>query len=395
MDWSKARWPIVLGLVLVAIAIEVVRSGAGSVSVPIPDNLAAADPEVAQLIRDSVANVEREPTSLAHWVTLGKVYEANAFHDVAIQSYQHVLDADPNQSQVWFRYGVCQERTGNLDAAIEAMEKVIDLAPKFSPARWRQSLWLSDVGQYDKAAQRAEEAVELDSEGSSGWFAKVRALLGQRKNEEALEIIRTQELESASNAEYARYLIGTAYRQMGQLDKAQGYLSSSQNTRPVWRDEWTRELSNFHKGLAKQRAVASNLVRRGQFQEAIPVLEEAVAADPSEPRTLNLLGMSYLQTRQFDRSFEILEKSLAQHPEHFSSNVNFAAAVILAKQVGEDVDLELGLQRATKAAQLRPDAANAHEAQAQIFKFLKRWQESIDAFDRALQIGLASPESWH
>ncbi len=378
MNLKKARWPIVIGLVLCAMLVQFGRSRIGPAP-PVPGDLTTIDPQVAKLIQEALAHVQGSPGDLDRWVLLGKVYEANALHDVAASTFEQVLAKDPSRARIWFRFAVCNERLGDLDQAIAAMEQSIQLDPEFGASRWRQSMWLADVGQLEKAAARADEAIELNPNDESAWFAKARVLLAQRKNEEAMQLIGERNLEASSNGAYAKYLLGTAYRQSGQLEQASGLLGQSQNFRPVWRDDWSRELSKYHTGLTKMQAVASNLVKRGQFQEAIPVLQQVVAADPTEPRSLNLLGMSLLKTQQYEQSLSTLEKSLANNPDHFASNVNYAAAAIDAAVRGHAVDLELALQRADKAVELRADSAGAHEARARLLKILDRTDEALMA----------------
>jgi tetratricopeptide (TPR) repeat protein len=390
MDWKRARWPLVMGLLIAAAAMQFGKSQLAS-EPPQPDDLSTIDGEVVKLIRKATAAVKQKPNDLDRWLLLGKVYEANSLHDVANETYRFVLERNPAHAEAWFRDAVCHERLGDLDAAIASMEKSIEHRPEFAAARWRQSMWLTDVGQIEKAATRADEATKLAAQDSSAWFAKVKVLLAQRKNEEAIQLIGEQNLEATRNGTYAKFLLGTAYRQMGQLEKAEGLLGQATNFRPAWRDDWTRELAKLHTGLTKLQSVGGNLVKQGKFTEAIPILEKVVAADPRESRGWNLLGLCYMRLQQYDQSLATFERSLSVNPEHYGSNVNYASAAMAAAVDGESIDLDVAFARASKAVELRPNSAGAHEVVARILKLLHRPDEAIVSFDRAFELDARVP----
>jgi len=193
----------------------------------------------------------------------------------------------------------------------------------------------------------------------------------------------------SSNGAYANYLIGTAYRQMGELQKALPFLEDEE-FRPTWRDDWSRELSAFHTGVSRMRANASGLVRKQKFRQAIPRLEEIIARDPTDQRSLNMLGTCYLQTKQWDKCLQPFETSLAVNDQHYISNLNYAA-VLMSVRMHREVDLNVALRHADKAISLRPGSAKAHASKAMICQLLRNNQQAIESFAKSYELDSRTP----
>ncbi len=382
-----------IGLIVVLAALAVCvwgtfrRSGPPP---PLPDNLAAIDVDVAELIRKQRSLVEAKPGDYEARYLLGQVYEANAFHDLAIDTYDQVLEFEPTWGAVWFRKAVCLERQGDLDQAIESMQRCLQLEPSFAAAHWRQAMWLVDVGRIDEAEREVDQAIQLAPEDSAAWFAKARVLLARRDNETAIQLIEDKRLTRSANAAYANFLLGTAYRQKGDLRTAAPYLAH-EDFQPTWRDEWTRQLTQFHTGVSRMRANASNLVRAGKASQAIPLLVDLCARDPGDQRILNMLGACYLQTGQWDQSLLTFEKAFAVNGEDYITNLNYAAALSTV-HARRPMDLEKARSHADKAIALRPTAAKSHAVRAMLCQQMGRQAEAVTSYAKAYELDSRSPQ---
>ncbi len=357
---------------------------------PSPDNLDSIDPQVADLIRKQRSRVDADRGDADARYILGQTFEANDFHDLAIDTYDQVLETKPSWGAVWFRKAVCLERQGDLNQAIESMRRAVEIEPTFAAAHWRLSMWLLDVGRVDDAEQLAERAIQLAPNDPAAWFAKTRILLARRDNRAAIQLINDHRLTRSSNAAYANFLLGTAYRQMGDLRRAAPFLAE-EDFNPTWRDEWTRQLSQYHTGISRMRANASGLVRLGRTAEAIPLLTVICARDPKDQRSLNMLAACYLQSQQWEPSLRTLEESLAVDSEHFITNLNYAAA-LLTVHSRRPVDLRKALRYAEKAIALRPASSKSHAVRAMACQLLGENEEAVKSFARAYELDSRSPE---
>jgi tetratricopeptide (TPR) repeat protein len=357
------RKPAAIGLtlaLLVCLAIVFyLRTGTAP---PVPEHLSALDPEVAKLLEKRINAVNRNTFSTSRREQLGRAYEANELYSLAAATYEQILTEDPNNGRVWFRYSVCLERL-DLDAAIEAMEKAIVLEPNYAPAYWRKAIWLCDVGRFDEAQSRVEQALTIDPDDEEAQLVSAKILVARQQNELAIAYIKRNGLLRSSYREFALWLLGSAHRQMGQLDEAAQWLEQIDNPRPAWRDAWTNELQRDKVGLPRLRVAAATLFKQGRYKAAIEVLNEIIRRGDREFRSWNILGAAYLELGQLEEGIAAFQQAAELDPRHFGSNLNCALAMLSG--VGDlDIDLDEALVHANAAVDIRPRSAQARSVRA-------------------------------
>ena len=104
-----------------------------------------------------------------------------------------------------------------------------------------------------------------------------------------------------------------------------------------------------------------------------------------------MLGVSHMHVGQLDLCYKILEKSIAANPNHYSSHLNFATAVLVG--FGKGGNVQLGLERAETAIKLRPEASNAQLVKGRLAVTLKQYDEAISAFEKAYSLDARNPDS--
>ena len=147
--------------------------------------------------------------------------------------------------------------------------------------------------------------------------------------------------------------------------------------------------------------------QRGQFDEAIAVLERAVKGDPFNAEAFNTLATAYIQKKQFDRAEDLLQTALSIRPGYAATEVNLGLLYILAKKY------DLAIEQLEAAAPQMPDNAavlnnigvclirlNRHEEARQKFQELIKHEPKRAApyfnmaMSCALQNDTASAVSW-
>ena len=78
-----------------------------------------------------------------------------------------------------------------------------------------------------------------------------------------------------------------------------------------------------------QTELADALTNLGKLEEAITMLEENVKTDLRPWRGFVLLGMAYLQRKDYQKAKESYEKAIAAHPKH--ANAHFGLATVYAR----------------------------------------------------------------
>jgi arylsulfatase A-like enzyme/Tfp pilus assembly protein PilF len=143
-------------------------------------------------------------------------------------------------------------------------------------------------------------------------------------------------------------------------------------------------LGNFAEAVkAKRKAVelmpgdvnlhyelGNTLMKARDFEGAIPELEIVTAKKPESWKTHMLLGIAYSRTERFPQAIKENEAVLTVLPEQFGTNLLLGQNLI---RVGNP---EAALPRLTKAASLRPQAPEPHEALANAYDDLGRHDDA-------------------
>jgi tetratricopeptide (TPR) repeat protein len=358
---------------------------------PRPVDLEALDPQVAELVTAAADAVDRRKGEAGPRVRLGMVYEANELYSLAVACYQQALAEYPKAAKVWFRLAIVREREGDLDGAIAALRESIRYDDGFAPSHSRLASWLLDAGgDLDEAEQAIDRARRLDSLDQEPRFVAVRYHLRERRPRRAIELIHDHGLTSGANAAYAYHLQVIAHRMLGELDAANAILPRARSAEPAFSDPWTREVGAFRTGAARQRSVAGALIQRGDFAEALPVLEELREQDPGDERVLNMLAQSYLRTGNAARALAVLEDAVVAAPDNFASHLNLVKVSLLTAGQGS-VDFERLLGHADRALELRPDSGEAHLVRGTVLTALGRGEEAIDMYRQAWKLDARDP----
>lgn len=233
----------------------------------------------------------------------------------------------PNDIEGLYNYAiVCQEvatsyqKDGDAKAmntflieAGEKLEKIINMDENFALAYYHLGYHYYNQSQYIKAKVIWEEAMKLELDEDT--IAEIQENLGkmdykvqyeegyslvfQGKFEEGLEKLLPLE-EEYSDWWNLLFIIGIAYKNMGEMDKAMLYFEKVLIIRPKQVDTLVE--------LALCEASSFNMDR------AIELLEQA-AKMKEDPEILCNLGMAYLNSGDIDDAIYYIERAYELNPE--------------------------------------------------------------------------------
>jgi arylsulfatase A-like enzyme/cytochrome c-type biogenesis protein CcmH/NrfG len=116
--------------------------------------------------------------------------------------------------------------------------------------------------------------------------------------------------------------------------------------------------------------LGNTLMKAQDFEGAIPELEIVTAKKPESWKTHILLGIAYSRTDRFPQAIKECETVLTVLPEQFGTNLLLGQNLL---RVGHP---EAALPSLTKAASLRPQAPQPHEALAEAYDALGRHDDA-------------------
>ncbi len=116
-----------------------------------------------------------------------------------------------------------------------------------------------------------------------------------------------------------------------------------ENIRVVWRPGEASE-DPFEYALT--------LLRRGELEQAIPLMESLLVANPEDPDVLYNLGMAYSDTGRLEDAIELLSQAVETDPENANA---FVALGVAHQRNGESSEALIALRSAVAL-----DPANSH-----------------------------------
>ncbi len=287
---------------------------------PVPAQLDQLDPAIATLIRSTLAEVAANETNLRLRVKLGMIFAANELHESAQQCLQQAVDHGYDDPRTWYHLAHVRAGFGDVQGAVAALERVIALEPEYAPAHWQGGLWRLDRGEIDEAETAFKLALEVDPSVSAGWLGRARVHLRRGENQEAVDLLEAYLAGTDENRVYTNHLLGTAYRQLGRLDRAEAALRRGRGSNPEYVDPWREELEVYAQGYKAELKRAKIKAEAGDYNGALTILNRMRREHSVKVEVYNNIGLSYMAIGRTDLAIETLGQGLAVNPNSLEAH---------------------------------------------------------------------------
>jgi len=211
------------------------------------------------------------------------------------------LRLDPGNSEAWILVG--DLLTGpDPDSARIAYAQVLPASDRYVTARSKLAWNLQNAGDHDEALKVARETVAAEPSNREAAAALADLLRANDQFTESAAVL-TRLIDAAGGRADWRlyYLRATAYDESGEADKTQADLTAALKLDP---DE--PELLNFQ---------AYFWIDRGEhLQEALAMVQRAVAANPQSGEMIDSLGWAYYRLGDYKNAVENLEQAINLEP---------------------------------------------------------------------------------
>jgi len=268
--------------------------------------------------------------------SLGDAYYYTDDFVSAVESYEAAISRDPD---VWAYHrdlGWAFWKLDKNEDALAAFDAALELNEHDTALRGK-ALALRDLERYDEAVIAARRAVAFSPKRNSNIFRLARALIDAKQSAQAIELLDPAILNSPT---YAKFWQAKAdsLSDIGQGKAALKNFKMYATLRPdeewahadvAW-EEWDLDyyedaIINFDKAIAIDRDAnfvggkASALSFLERHDEAIELMEQALAIDPSEDWNLNQNGWVFWRADLFDLADKAFDRSLEEHPDYVDS----------------------------------------------------------------------------
>jgi tetratricopeptide (TPR) repeat protein len=289
----------------------------------------------------------------------------------AADAWADILTRDPENVTYRLRYATALANAGDVDAGRTVLTDVTRDRPDEIAAWYLLARVEERAGHLDAAEQAARRVAEIDSADPRGplALADVRAARGDYRGVVA---VLEPRVTKATDADVAS---GAFAEMAGSLSAA--WLELGDGKQAV------KMLEAAHRRVPSDRQVEFNLAaayeQTHQYDNAERTFRDIIAADPQQAPALNYLGYMLAERgRKLDEAVTLIEKALALDADNPSYLDSLGWAYFQQDRYEKAVD---PLERAAAAM---PESSVVQEHLGDLYLKTKRYIEAAAAFDRAL-----------
>lgn len=256
--------------------------------------------------------------NLLSYLNLGAVFTVRKKFQEAIDVFNHALKKYPNEVRAYLGLAKVYSAQSENQLANENYKKVLELAPDSSMAEYaKKSIReihsnLEDVV-VDKEHQSDETCL------TQGFHAFI-----QNNHQEASDHYKTY-LKNKPSDDYVWYLYGETKLRSGQIDEAV--------------DCFKRSLRLNDKRGLYYKMLGISLYYSGKGEECLQVLKKANELGKDDSVTKTLLGICYLQKKQYDLATNFLKDAIKQFNNNYLAIYNLAMTNVKKENKDQAVEL--------------------------------------------------------
>jgi tetratricopeptide (TPR) repeat protein len=303
--------------------------------------------------------------------TIAEVYSQALQHHqsgnlhLAVQMYQQILQADPNNPDAHHMLGLAAHHAGRLEIAESHFRQAITLNPWVPSYYCNLGNALDGQNKLDEAIGCFRQALRLNPEFPEACFNLGNVVLRQGKLEEAIDCY-AQALRLNPGYVKAQINRGIAQMQLGRLDEAVSSFQLSLGFNPNQFEALT------HLGIA--------LRRQGKLEDAVNCYERALQLQPNYAIASYNLGNVRMDQEKFSEAATSYRKALQIQPEFAEAVDGLGNALLRQGQLGDSMIL------LRQAIQLRPNSPESYTNLGCALAALNQLDEALRCFQKALSL---------
>jgi eukaryotic-like serine/threonine-protein kinase len=221
---------------------------------------------------------------------------------------EHLLRVRPGDSNACWLLGEAYQEAGKLPAALAAFSRLLERSPDDRDARFQRGLLALTVAQPAVAADDFTRILAAEPDLDPARYRRAQALIRLGRHREALADLDT--LIRKDPAGYALYeLRGIAREVLGDHEPARADREKASALLP--QDPTALNDAAW--------AYATGPIDRRDPERAVALARRAVALAPGEQVSLNTLGVALYRAAQYAEAIPILEQSLAAGKGEFDA----------------------------------------------------------------------------
>jgi protein O-mannosyl-transferase len=227
--------------------------------------------------------------------------------------WEETLKVTTTSPTVYCNYGTVYVEKGEWAKALLFFQKAVELAPGMEVAYLNMGKIYHRMGRKDKVREMFQIALALNPENLNAVALVAVTLREDGKESVAIELLK--EAIARHPDPMLMSELGTSYREAGREQEALEAFNNALRVQPLLPDPYTGK--------------ALILISRGDIDNAIPLLKQSVALEPT-PIALNALGTTYAKKGDADQALQEFIQAYRIRPDmrEISHNIMTALATL-------------------------------------------------------------------
>jgi tetratricopeptide (TPR) repeat protein len=318
--------------------------------------------------------VELEPKNVSYRYTLAGLFYKNRQYTDAVKEYDGIINVNPNEANAYLEKGRIYFLAKQYKNAIPPLQKLAELRPKLVEGLNLYARSLYGAEDFADAAKVSGDVLALDTSDVEIWRVRAHSLTKIKENKEAIaafaELQRRKAMKGEDMADYGADLVG-----VGREDEAIQALLEAVKTDSSNCDTY------YPLGFI--------YMKRQDYANAAASFEKKIACDPRSLSAYVNAAASYMQVKNFDRSRELLVRSIELKPDYLQGRLwlaRYYAQVDSLEKAVEQYDEVLKIS-AENPDKYKKEAGEAHMQKAQLYFGRKQYDRAVETYRKALAAG--------
>ncbi|HEV3199381.1 MAG TPA: tetratricopeptide repeat protein [Bryobacteraceae bacterium] len=312
--------------------------------------------------------IEADPKDYAAHFNLALAYSFLHKDEEGVAEYRKTLELKPELYEAQLNAGILLMRRKDPAAALPLLVSAVEQKPKeFRPRYYLAEAQLA-TGDLEKAGAGFQVALELDPKSANAELGLAHALARQGKLSDADPHFRQA---AGLDPRYRDYL----------LELASLYERARQPAEAI------KIYREFPDNAAAQEHLGQLMLENKEYADAIPRLESAFGKDPTAANRA-ALAAAYLFAGQIDKALPLLDQAVQAEPTNYDLRMMYARALRDKKQFPQAAN------QFYAAAKLKPGESMTWSELGGMLYMTGEYQPALAAFDKARDLGENTPGNW-
>lgn len=292
--------------------------------------------------------LESDPDNKNYLHSLSELMEERGNYTEAIGIYQKLAKLDPSNNNIKSKLNQLSADHVMQRGGYEDAKSTQELKTEYDYDRVRPTQQTEEIGPGDSPEADLERAIRKDPADVDNYLNLTRLYRKKKRTKEAFELLKTA-MDASGGQQTVREVMEDVELELlrnnleiakeaakNSGDAAKGEISAELSGELLKKEIeiYSSRVERYPKETRLKMELATRFMRNQQFEQAIPLLQQASVDSRLECEVLVMQGECFVQVRKNDLARRQLEKAIPQINQHEQADL-FKKAHYLAARLAE------------------------------------------------------------